>query len=234
MPRCLSHTTEFLLLNHPPNNLRRVKQNKCFLHLLFHYSPKLYSLHVYWHVLSKDSSHTLQLTLFCILFPLALKLREESIKYSHPPCRHSPLKSKFLMSLAGQSFNHDYHDWHADGVLTPCPLYLGAICWRPHPSSQNPTGTCTVGDISDFCVAVTKFLMAEQETGNQTGMEARFKPRRHSPNSSRSALPPAISATTYMALPPGTKYSIQVPPPTWPYHLEPSIQHRSLYFIFKP
>lgn len=96
--------------------------------------------------------------------------------------------------------------------LVPCRGYLGAICWRPHPSSQNPTGTCTIGDISDFCVAVTKFLMAEQEAGNQTGMEARFKPHRHSPNSSRLALPPAISATTHMALPPGTKHSAQESP----------------------
>lgn len=118
MPRCPSHITEFLLLNHPPNNFRRVKQNKCFLHLLFHYSPKLSSLYV----LSKDSSRTLQPTLFFILFPLALKLREESINYSHPTCRHSPLESKFLKSLPEQSFNHDYCDQHADGVLMPWPL----------------------------------------------------------------------------------------------------------------
>lgn len=26
------------------------------------------------------------------------------------------------MSIAGQSFNHDSRDWHADGVLMPCPL----------------------------------------------------------------------------------------------------------------
>lgn len=122
MPRCPSHAIEFFFLKSPSQQSPENKTNIFFLFfpIIPPNSPAYMCIEMFCQRLISDPS------VFSFLFSLASKLTEVSMKYHiHPICRHSPLESKILMSLAGQSLNHDYHGWHAAGrhrVLIPCPL----------------------------------------------------------------------------------------------------------------